>query len=214
MSAEASSGIETLAEGSTPQGNRWSSWLLLAAITLPMIMAYVVFSTGWGIPTDTINKGDLVVPATSIEALPIVDREGRSVDLLSGKKMWRWLIVGNNQCDDQCQNNLYLSRQVHIRLGEKAIRLERLYLNTEPRFSSEFSDQLSKEHPKLKQLHIDAGDWSQLLSATSASESSLSEKSLFVVDQEGFVMMSYDRSHAGADLLDDIKRLLKYSYSE
>ncbi|MAZ88844.1 MAG: hypothetical protein CL693_14500 [Cellvibrionaceae bacterium] len=214
MSAEASSGIETSAEGSTPQGNRWSSWLLLAAITLPMIMAYVVFSTGWGIPTDTINKGDLVVPATSIEALPIVDREGRSVDLLSGKKMWRWLIVGNNQCDDQCQNNLYLSRQVHIRLGEKAIRLERLYLNTEPRFSSEFSDQLSKEHPKLKQLHIDAGDWSQLLSATSASESSLSEKSLFVVDQEGFVMMSYDRSHAGADLLDDIKRLLKYSYSE
>ncbi len=214
MSAEASSGIETLAEGSTPQGNRWSSWLLLAAITLPMIMAYVVFSTGWGIPTDTINKGDLVVPATSIEALPIVDREGRSVDLLSGKKMWRWLIVGNNQCDDQCQNNLYLSRQVHIRLGEKAIRLERLYLNTEPRFSSEFSDQLSKEHPKLKQLHIDAGDWSQLLSATSESEGSLSEKSLFVVDQEGFVMMSYDRSHAGADLLDDIKRLLKYSYSE
>ncbi len=214
MSAEASSGIETPAEGSTPQGNRWSSWLLLAAITLPMIMAYVVFSTGWGIPTATINKGDLVLPATSIEALPIVDREGRSVDLLSGKKMWRWLIVGNNQCDDQCQNNLYLSRQVHIRLGEKAIRLERLYLNTDPRFSSKFSDQLSKEHPKLKQLHIDAGDWSQLLSATSASEGSLSEKSLFVVDQEGFVMMSYDRRHAGADLLDDIKRLLKYSYSE
>lgn len=214
MSAEASSGIETSAEVSIVQGNRWSSWLLLAAISLPMIMAYVVFSTGWGIPTGTINKGDLVLPATSIESLPIVDREGRSVDLLAGKKLWRWLIIGSNQCEDQCQNNLYLSRQVHIRLGEKAIRLERLYLNTDPRFSSEFSEQLSKEHPKLKQLHINSDDWSELISSTSAGDNALEEKSLFVVDQEGFVMMSYDRSHAGADLLDDIKRLLKYSYSE
>ncbi len=214
MSAEASSGIETSAEVSIVQGNRWSSWLLLAAISLPMIMAYVVFSTGWGIPTGTINKGDLVLPATSIESLPIVDREGRSVDLLAGKKLWRWLIIGSNQCEDQCQNNLYLSRQVHIRLGEKAIRLERLYLNTDPRFSNEFSEQLSKEHPKLKQLHINSDDWSELISSTSAGDNALEEKSLFVVDQEGFVMMSYDRSHAGADLLDDIKRLLKYSYSE
>ncbi len=214
MSAEASSSIETSAEISTINGNRWSSWFLLAAISLPMIMAYVVFSTGWGIPSGTINKGDLVLPATSIESLPIVDAEGNSVDLLAGKKMWRWLIIGNNQCDDQCQNNLYLSRQVHIRLGEKAIRLERLYLNTDPRFSSDFSQQLSKEHPKLKQLHVNADDWSQLMSSTSVGDSSFEQKSLFVVDQEGFVMMSYDRSHAGADLLDDIKRLLKYSYSE
>lgn len=214
MSAEASSGIETSAKVLTVRGNRWSSWLLLAAIALPMIMAYVVFSTGWGIPTATINKGDLILPATSIKSLPIVDRDGGKIDLLSDKKIWRWLIVGSNRCDDQCQHNLYLSRQVHIRLGEKATRLERLYLNTDTHFSSDFSNQLSKEHPKLKQLHINADDWLQLLSATSVEDKLSTETSLFVVDQEGFVMMRYDRSHTGADLLDDIKRLLKYSYSE
>lgn len=214
MSTEVSGSIDPI-EGETKSPlSRWSSWLLLAAIGLPMLSAYLVFNTGWGIPTSSINKGDLLLPATSMVDLSVSNLDGQSVDLFTGKRKWRWLIVGSNECGDRCQNNLYLSRQVHIRLGEKAMRLERIYLNTDSMFESEFSKSLTKDHPRLRQLHVDSSDLHQLLSETSAENLALNGEGLVMVDQEGFVMMTYNRSHSGADILDDIKRLLKYSYDE
>jgi hypothetical protein len=214
MSAEVSDSLHPQSLENPSVLSRWSSWLLLAAIGLPMISAYVVFNTGWGIPTGSINKGDLLLPATSMNQLSVSSSTGETVDLFAGKKQWRWLIVGNNTCGDRCQNNLYLSRQVHIRLGEKAMRLERVYLNTDFQFESDFSKDLAQNHPRLRQLHVNSSDWHQLLASTNAADIELKGGNLFVVDQEGFVMMTYNRSHSGADMLDDIKRLLKYSYDE
>ncbi len=214
MSAEVSGSLNVDEAEKPAKLNRWSSWLLLAAIGLPMISAYVVFNTGWGIPSGSINKGDLVLPATSITSQIITNNDGEVVDVFSGKKKWRWLIIGNNQCGDRCENNLYLSRQVHIRLGEKAIRLERLYLNTDSVYNSEFSESLSKDHPRLRQLHTDSTQWKSLLAETNAGDVELNGENLYMVDQEGFVMMTYNRSHSGAELLADVKRLLKYSYDE
>lgn len=214
MSAEVSDSLPPQSLENPSVLSRWSSWLLLAAIGLPMISAYVVFNTGWGIPTGSINKGDLLLPATSMNQLSVSSSTGETVDLFAGKKQWRWLIVGNNECGDRCQNNLYLSRQVHIRLGEKAMRLERVYLNTDFQFESDFSKELAQNHPRLRQLHVNSSDWHQLLASTNAADIELKGENLFVVDQEGFMMMTYNRSHSGADLLDDIKRLLKYSYDE
>ncbi len=214
MSAEASSPLDGASRENKSTLGRWSSWLLLAVIGLPMISAYLVFNTGWGIPTGSVNKGDLLLPATSMTNLSVHNGKGEGVDLFSGKPKWRWLIIGNNQCSDRCQNNLYLSRQVHIRLGEKAKRIERVYLNTTAQFEPEFSSDLAKEHPRLRQLHINSLDWHELLSTSNAKDIALNGENLFMVDQEGFVMMSYNRAHSGADILADIKRLLKYSYDE
>lgn len=194
--------------------NKKTSWLMLVAIGLPMIMAYVVFSTGFAMPTGTINKGDLLLPATPLAELTITDRQGDAVDLLSGKKKWRWLIVGNNSCQQACQNNLYLSRQVHIRLGEKALRLERLYLNTDSVYSDALASELKEGHPRLVMAHIDSAQWKKVMSETNAKAFALNGENLYVVDQQGFVMMTYNPSHQGSDLLDDIKRLLKYSYED
>ncbi|MGH1373014.1 MAG: hypothetical protein ACRBBW_13320 [Cellvibrionaceae bacterium] len=214
MTAEASDS-PSFDESEKPSGlNRWSSWLLLTAIGLPMISAYLVFNTGWGIPSSSINKGDLVLPATSMVDHRVSNSDGEAIDLFSGKKKWRWLIIGNNLCSDRCENNLYLSRQVHIRLGEKAVRLERIYLNTETAFSPELSERLSKDHPRLRQLHTDASEWTHLLANSNANQVALNGENLYMVDQEGFVMMTYNRSHSGAELLADVKRLLKYSYDE
>lgn len=214
MSADVSDPMDSMGNQEKSVLSRWSSWLLLAAIGLPMLSAYLVFNTGWGIPTGSINKGDLLLPATSMSDLSISNSDGQAVDLFTGKRKWRWLIVGSNECSDRCQNNLYLSRQVHIRLGEKAMRLERVYLNTDSVFDADFAKTLTKDHPRLRQLHVDSLDWRELMSTTNAADSRLNGEGLAMVDQEGFVMMTYNRSHSGADILDDIKRLLKYSYDE
>lgn len=192
----------------------WSSWVILAVITAPMLMAYFVYSTGFGLPQGTLNKGDLLLPATDINPLIITLPGSKEKVHLADKKIWRMVIVGNNDCDSACQKMLYLSRQVHIRLGEKANRVERLYLNTADTWSAPFAAELKKEHPKLVQAQIDPVAWRNLFSQTSISGHTLSAENIYLIDQQGFAMMSYDITHSGADLLDDTKRLLKYSYED
>lgn len=213
MNAETSTDLNS-SPTLTTKNKRWSSWLLLAAIGLPMVMAYVVFSTGLGMPTGTVNKGDLLLPATPLTDINITLENGQPLALLEGKKKWRWLIVGDNSCAKACQENLYLSRQVHIRLGDKAVRLERLYLNTDTAYSPAFAQQLRQQHPRLVMAHVNADEWQQVLQQSNAADLALDGTHLYVVDQQGFAMMTYSTSHEGSDLLDDIKRLLKYSYED
>ncbi|MBU3068726.1 hypothetical protein KOI40_02780 [Aestuariicella sp. G3-2] len=192
---------------------RWTSWFIFAAFLLPMVAAYLMFTTGVGLPTKTINKGTLLEPATSIRSLNITSAEGAPIDF-SAEKKWRWLIVGSNDCQQACLDNLYITRQVHIRLGEKAVRLERFYLNTDAEFSAAFASQLEQEHPRLVQAHVDAESWKKTFNNTNVAAIELDGAELYVIDQEGFAMMTYGVSNSGEDMLDDIKRLLKYSYEE
>lgn len=186
----------------------------MLVIVAPMLMAYIVYSTGMGIPRGTVNKGELLLPATGITDLPLVARDTGERITLSDKKIWRMIIVGDNHCDKACQNMLYLSRQVHIRLGEKANRVERLYLNIDENYAAEFMAELSADHPRLIQAYVDKEGWKSLFSNTSIADNSLSGHNIYLVDQQGFAMMSYDDKHSGADLLSDTKRLLKYSYED
>lgn len=198
----------------TQRRHRWSGWIIVAGFFVPMALAYTIFVTGLGVPERTINHGDLLVPATSLAKLHVTDTSGNPVDLMqTGEKKWRWLIVGNNACHQACQDLLYLSRQVHMRLGEKAHRLERMYLNTDELYSAEFSAQLRQDHPRLVMAHVNARDWQHTLANVSV-QSEMNGEMLYVVDQEGFAMMTYSAQHQGNDLLEDIKRLLKYSYEE
>lgn len=193
---------------------QWSGWIIVAGFFVPMALAYMIFATGLGLPGRTINHGDLLVPATSLADVHITDANGNTLELLpTGDKKWRWLIVGNNTCQQACQDLLYLSRQVHVRLGEKAHRLERIYLNTDELYSAEFSRQLQQDHPRLVRAHVNARDWQHTLANVSVQHE-LDGETLYVVDQEGFAMMTYSAQHQGNELLDDIKRLLKYSYEE
>lgn len=194
-------------------GIAWTSWIIVAAFLIPMALAYLIFTTGFGLPQHTINHGDLLVPATSVLGVNITNVDGDPLDLQASPQKWRWLLVGTNDCRQTCQNQLYTSRQVHIRLAEKSYRVERLYLNTDPRYSAAFAEQLRQEHPSLVMAHVDAQAWKSLL-AHVPTASELNGEIIYVVDQEGFAMMTYDSQHEGADLLEDMKRLLKYSYED
>lgn len=196
--------------GAEHRARRRSQLLGLAVcgvVLLPMLAAYLMFTTGWGIPTGTVNKGDLLSPPLAVELLDLRDVSGNPVDLLSGDKKWRLLIPAGAACDESCQHALYVTRQVHVRLGDKATRIERYYLNTAPALDVQTQAFIEREHPRLKVAYIDGLDLAALQEASAPAGARY-----FLMDQEGFVMMSYNDQHSGNELLDDIKRLLKYSY--
>ncbi|BBM01243.1 hypothetical protein [Microbulbifer sp. GL-2] len=184
---------------------------IMASVLLPMVAAYIVFYTGMGVPSGTINQGNLLQPPVKINELKI-NYQGEETNLLSNTSpKWRYLILSESGCKEECEKLLYTSRQVHIRLGEKANRVERLLITGAP-MPVDKQEKIKIEHPRLKILELSEENIRTLQELTAHQD--VAAVRAILIDQEGFAMMAYDNHHSGNQLLKDIKRLLKYSYEK
>lgn len=190
---------------------RWAGLGVFAAVALPIVAAYTVYYTGVGMPTGTVNEGELLVPPHSVSGIDMRNGDGNIVSLSAEAPKWRYLIVGDKQCGSDCEKLLYTTRQVHIRLGDKAERVERLLVTDAP-LEEERYRALASEHPRLRFTTASGKQLDQWLA--DSDHPGLKRPSALLVDQEGFAMMVYDNHHSGNQLLKDIKRLLKYSYEK
>lgn len=159
--------------------------LLMLVVALPMVSAYVIYHTGWGMPTGTVNKGVLLTPPQSLSAMNLVQADGEVWDIDSEEKRWRYVIPGGADCDQTCMDNLYLTRQVHIRLNEKARRVERIYLTFDQELSPSLAEHIAKEHPKLRVMHIDQQAFEQLMAPTNLNDDAVSAGRYFLMDRKG-----------------------------
>lgn len=184
--------------------------LIMSVVLLPMSAAYIIFNTGIGMPQGTANKGLLMAPAVPLTNLALRTLEGELWDINANEKKWRYIIPGFAVCDATCEENLYLTRQVHIRLGNKAGRVERIYLLLDSDLSPELREKIKVEHPRLKIMQAENQAWEVLVANTNAAGDTKGR--YFLMDQEGFMMMAYGKDHNGAALLKDVKKMLKLSY--
>ncbi|MGS2718399.1 SCO family protein [Eionea flava] len=195
--------------------NRFFAILIILIVAAPMVAAYIMFQTGWGVSLHTTNKGELINPPLPISALTLAS-DSQSIQSLvkssSSAKKWRLLVLVDASCDDICQKNLYTTRQVHIRLAEKAYRVERVILSISADLPAVLEKQLADDHPNTQRIIASEQSLKQWLSAAGIQENA--REYYYLVDQEGFAMMRYNTSHTGQDLLDDIKKLLKFTYDK
>jgi hypothetical protein len=208
--------------------NRFFGLVIIAIVTTPMLLAYIMFQTGWGVSSSTTNNGELLTPALPIQELQVLTEDKVFESLFSehvfdetavkkisvnksNAKKWRLLVPVTTACSDICQKNLYTTRQVHIRLAEKAYRVERIILSLDE-LSPTLLQQLDNEHPNTLRISSRRDLFSQWLAPAKIAESA--EQYYYLIDQEGFAMMRYDVSHTGQNLLDDIKKLLKFTYDK
>ena len=159
----------------------------------------------------TTNQGEFLKPAMDIAGLDFAAADGSPWTPQGAKPKWRLFIVAGEQCQSSCRELLYLSRQVHIRLGKNSHRFERVLLVTGPFPAGEFAATLEREHPYLKVLKTDQGALEQWLGETNSEWTPANAEAL-LVDPAGIAMMRYDESHGGTELLEDLDHLLKYSH--
>lgn len=184
---------------------------MVAMVVLPMALAYLMFKTGWGMPVNTVNKGALLTPPQPLGSLRLVaDNDGWQRLYPAETKKWRIMVPIPAACQAACRQHLFTTRQVHIRLAEKAHRVERILLALDG-VSPQQKQQLLAEHPNI--LWFDSSrfaltDW---LADTAIAAEAI-ESHYFLIDQEGFAMMRYGIDNTGQDLLEDLKKLLKYTY--
>lgn len=195
-----------------PEGikrNQWQMLGILSAVFIPMLIAYTLFKTQVGVPQNTINKGELVPVPQQMNELNLIDLKNEPWDSSQMADKW-WLVTPIAEvCDESCQQSLWVTRQVRTRLNEKRGRVKRLAVLTATNLEPSVKEKLSEEHPDL--TWVSASNYSNWAQSQPLLESA-PKRGYFIVDQQGWAMMTYDSRQSGNDLLKDIKRLLRYSY--
>ncbi len=183
----------------------WQLRLIILVSVVPLAFAYTAFFAGWT-PQSKINNGTLLTPPKDLR--PLVESLNDKPDW--SENVWRLLIPITESCADDCQNHLYITRQVHIRLAQKAERVERVAVNLGGEQGRAIIDGLAEEHPKLKSFSLTQSQWYLWLDASNAPR--LTDQHFYVlVDPQGYAMMYYDENQNGNQLLKDIKKILRHT---
>ena len=180
-----------------PKKNRFTFLLVVILFAIPMIAAWWVFSHPQRWATKTVNHGVLIAPPIKMLAL-------------AGSQMWpkHWLLVYVNPqetCKAQCQQVLYVMRQVRLALGKNQDHVLRVYLT----FKKDPIMQTLLTGAGTQALVIDKQALQQFLGKQDFGEQALTEGQLWLVDPQGWLMMHYPLNFRAKDLLADLNRLLQ-----
>lgn len=185
---------------------RRTALLLFALGFGPMILATVMFYTGWLNPDSYSNEGQLITPPIPVQDLGLLGADGQPLEqrfsVAEDDRSWL-LMVTAEQCNQTCEDLLYLARQVNIALGKNANRVNRAALvGSVPQ---ELDSRWSGEYRLMERLQAPASlDWPDALG-------SRSEPAILLVDPLGNIMMKYTDENTGKQMLKDLKHLLKLS---
>ncbi|MBJ6136292.1 hypothetical protein [Marinobacter litoralis] len=205
--ADSMSGRESASPEQIRRGRR-TAILLFAVGFGPMVLATIMFYTGWLNPEGHTNNGELLQPVVPVQALNLETRTGLPLAERFGadKADPQWLmLVTAGTCTEACEQLLYLARQVNIALGKEAPRVSRAaWLAATP---AELEARWPRDYQRMERLRLMPG-------ATPAWPDGVnpdSEPRILLVDPFGNVMMHYGTEHTGKQMLKDIKQLLKLS---
>lgn len=181
----------------------WPIIVIAALTAFWMIGPYVAYYTGWFVPTETNNKGVLIKPPVHLgdllqEPLPPQLQDNQ----------WHLLIPVTGACADDCEQNIYTTRQVHIRLSNRGERVQRVAVNLAGAEGEATIAGLSESHPLLTSITVAADDWREWVSVTNLPE--INDQHFYLlVHPAGHAILYYTADHHGNELLQDIKHGLK-----
>lgn len=183
--------------------------MLLFAIGFgPMIFATMMFYTGWFNPGGQSNNGTLVQPPVSVTEFHLLGENGQPLEDRFGPehREARWmLLVSAGTCDADCEQLLYLARQVNVALGKNSSRVTRgAWLDEVP---EELGQRWSTEYTAMERLTLKGETrptWPQGVEPQN-------EPRILLVDPFGNVMLHYGTEHTGKQILSDLKHLLQLS---
>lgn len=199
------------AGGPTPEQTRKgrrTAFLLLALGFGPMILATIMFYTGWLNPSGHTNQGALIEPTVPVAALNLETPSGEPLAerFSAGQTDPQWLlVVAAGECESRCEELLYLARQANIALGKNANRVSRAAVLGG--ITGDLAARLPTEYPLMERLVPAAGTTPAWPTGINPEK----EPRIMLIDPFGNVMMHFGPENSGKDILKDLKHLLKLS---
>jgi len=175
--------------------------ILIAAVFLgPLLIAAWLYFQGDPLqPAGRTNHGALLEPIINIgEVLP----ESPIHDLQDAA----WLLVypNGNSCDERCETALYTMRQSRLMLGKEMDRVQRVFLHGVSPPDRVF---LAEEHQGL--ITIEDSKLVALLDNKRPAD--IPASGYYLIDPLGNLVMYFHPDLNPADMVDDIKHLLRLS---
>ena len=186
---------------STPQRKARLQFVLIASVFLgPLLVAALLYFLDAPLqPVGRSNHGTLLEPIISLRVtLP------DSVLHEHGGTSWLLLYASIGACDERCHEALYVLRQSRLMLGKEMKRLKRVMLHGD---SPPDTVLLAEEHQGL--ITLEDSNLNCLLNKKKPAD--LPAGGYFLIDPLGNLVMYFRPDIDPADMVDDIKHLLKLS---
>lgn len=154
------------------------------------------------------NYGQLIDPQRTIpQGLIGVNLAGQSHPLTDLRHQWLLVTVADSACDAQCQQHLYLSRQLREGLAKDKERVDWVWLHTGT------ADVPPELHPALRAAQVWKVDEAQLAAWLQPAAGQKLADHLYVVDPMGNWMMRFPANIDPGKARKDLERLMRASNS-
>lgn len=168
--------------------------LILMVVIGPMLLATAMYKFSFWVPEGRSYHGTLIGNGQTLADLGVQDA--------APGETWQLLVTAPAGCQQDCQQMVFVARQIHIGLGRDAGRASHALAVTG--VSAEYAEKLSQEYPRLKRYGLDPSTY------TKATEN-LGGAQLWIVDPHGNLVLRYDGTTKGKKILNDLRHLLKLS---
>ena len=172
---------------------RWQLILILMMVIGPMALATFMYKLQFWVPDSRSYHGEMIGNGQTRADIGVQADEDR----------WQLLVTAPTACAAECQQLVYLARQLQISLGRDASRASHALASAQP-VSTEYDAKLNAEYPQLQRYPLD-------LSTFTKDAAVPGDAQLWIVDPHGNLVLRYDAKVKGKDLLNDLRLLLKLS---
>ncbi|MFJ2281512.1 hypothetical protein ACIOUG_10250 [Pseudomonas sp. NPDC087803] len=186
----------SMSEAKTPatrRRGRIQLLLILLGVVGPMILATGMYKLQFWVPEGRSYHGELLGNGQTRADLGVQADEQR----------WQMLVTAPKDCAVDCQQLVYLARQIQIGLGRDAGRASHALAAAQP-LSADYEAKLTREYPQLQRYPLDSAAFSKATGDKATPQ-------LWIIDPHGNLVLRYDPSVKGKDLLNDLRHLLKLS---
>ncbi|ROO11295.1 hypothetical protein BK673_07520 [Pseudomonas fluorescens] len=167
--------------------------LILLGVIGPMVLATGMYKLQFWVPEGRSYHGELIGNGQTRADLGVQADEER----------WQILVTAPKDCAVDCQQLVYLARQIQIGLGRDAGRASHALAAAQP-VSADYDAKLTREYPQLQRYPLDATTFSKTTGDKATPQ-------LWIIDPHGNLVLRYEPNVKGKDLLNDLRHLLKLS---
>lgn len=187
---------------------RWKMMLVLLVCAAPVVASYFTYYVVR--PDSARSFGQLIDPQRTTPDIAATTLQGQALNLRQLKGQWLIVTVAGGACDAQCEQNLYLQRQLREVLGKEKDRVDRVWL---------VDDEVSvpeKIMPGLQAATVLRVARSKLQKWLAPAPGQVLADHLYVIDPMGNWMMRFPArltTDGAAKAKRDLERLLRASAS-
>lgn len=168
--------------------------LILAIAVGPMFLASAMYQWRFWVPETRSYHGVLIGDGRTLADLGVQ---------VAVEPRWQILVTAPGACEADCQQLVYLARQIQIGLNRETSRASHGLALAEP-LPADYDATLKREYPQLGRYQLDLQAYEKAAEAVPGAQ-------LWLVDPHGNLVLRYPAGSNGKAILDDLRYLLKIS---